>query len=137
MAQTIDIADTLHYGRQDILVAQAVITFGSSGDTATTGTLRALAIPAGAIVVGGFLNVSDATTASVDIHVGDGGVTNRYADNVDGAATGVTALTITGYKYTTDDTIDVLIDTAAPAADGQMELYVEYIIEGRSAFVQK
>lgn len=137
MAQTIDVDSALHYGRQDVLVAQSVITFGTGYDIVATGTVSALAIPAGAIVVGGFLNVSDATSANVDIHVGDGDDDNRYADNVDGAATGVTALTITGYKYTTDDTIDVMIDTAAPAADGQMELYVEYIIEGRSAFVQK
>ena len=31
-------------------------------------------------------------TATVDVHIGDGGVTNRYGDNIDGAATGLTAL---------------------------------------------
>lgn len=137
MAQTLNTADVTSRFRQDILVARAVLTFGTGNDAAATGTYKVIAMPAGAIVVGGFLNVSDATTATVDIHVGDGGVTNRYADNVDGGATGVTALTLTGYEYTVDDTIDVLIDTAAPEAAGQMELYVEYIINGRSAFVQK
>lgn len=133
---TLDIANPNH-GRQDILVAQAIVTFGTGNDIATTGTVTAVNVPPGAIVVGGFLNVSDATSASVDIHVGDGLDDNRYADNVDGAATGVTALTITGYEYTTADTIDVMVDTASAAADGQMELYVEYIVDGRSAFVQK
>lgn len=138
MAQTLDIAG-YDNGRQDVLAARAVITFGTGKDTATQGTFKAIAVPAGAIVVGGYLNVSDATSADVDIHVGDGGVANRYANNVDGAATGVTTLTLTGYEYTQDDTIDFLIDTANAAADGQAELYVLYILGSgkRSAFVQK
>lgn len=133
---TLDIAGA-NPNRQDVLVAQAIITFGTGNDIATTGTVTAINVPAGAIVVGGYLNVSDATSANVDIHVGDGVDDNRYANDVDGAATGVTALTLTGYEYTTADTIDVMVDTASAAADGQMELYVMYIVDGRSAFVQK
>jgi hypothetical protein len=132
---TLDIANPDH-DRQDVLVARAVVTFGTGNDIATTGTVTAINVPAGAIVIGGFVNVSDATSASVDIHVQSAALA-VYAADIDGAATGVTALTPTGYKYTTADTIDVMVDTASAAADGQMELYVEYIIDGRSAFVQK
>ena len=121
-------------GRQEVIGAYLVVTFGTGTNIAATGTYGAIDVPQGAIVVGGHINVSDATTATVDIHIGDGGVTNRYADNIDGAATGKTALTITNYEYTVADTIDIMIDTAAPAAAGQMELYVEYIVNGRAAF---
>jgi hypothetical protein len=138
MAQTLDIA-RYEVGRQDPIVAKAAITFGTAldGDAAVTGTYRCIAVPAGAIVVGGFLAVTGATTATVDLHVGDGLDDNRYADNVDGGAAGTTVLTRTGYEYTTDDTIDIMIDTAAPAASGGAILVVEYIVDGRSAFVQK
>lgn len=132
---TLDIA-TPDHTRQDVLVAKAVVTFGTGNDIATTGTVTAINVPAGAIVIGGFVNVSDATSASVDIHVQSAALAVYVAD-IDGAATGVTALVPTGYQYTTSDTIDVMVDTASAAADGQMELYVEYIVDGRSAFVQK
>lgn len=125
---------TKNEGRQEIIAARVTGTFGTGADIAVAGTYAAVDVPQGAIVVGGYFYISDATTATVDVHVGDGGVTNRYADNVDGAATGVTALTITGYKYTAPDTIDLLVDTADPAAAGVWELVVEYIVDGRAAF---
>src|SRR5574337_3612 len=98
-------------GRQEVIAARVVVTFGTGNDIAVQGTYPAIDVPEGAIIVGGFINVSDATTATVDIHLGDAGVTNRYLDNIDGGATGLTALTLTGYEYTVADTLDVLIDT--------------------------
>ena len=121
-------------GRQEVIAARVTGTFGTGNDIAVAGTYGAIDVPEGAIVVGGHFVVSDATTATVDVHIGDGGVTNRYGDNIDGAATGLTALTLTGYKYTTADTIDLLVDTADPAADGTWELTVLYIVDGRAAF---
>lgn len=123
-------------GRQEVICARVTGTFGTGNDIETTGTYAAIDVPVGAIVVGGHLYISDATTATVDVHVGDGGVDNRYANNVDGAATGLTALTVTGYKYTEKDTIDLMIDTANPAAEGAFELVVLYIKENRVAFSQ-
>jgi hypothetical protein len=138
MAQSYDVAG-YELNRQDVIAAKSAITFGSTpaGDAAATGTYRMVAVPAGAVVVGGFLAVTGGTSANVDLHVGDGGSNNRYANNVDGAAAATTVLTLTGYKYTSDDTIDVLIDTAAPAASGGAILVVEYIIDGRGFAVQK
>ena len=105
-------AITKNAGRQEVIAARVTGTFGTGNDIAVAGTYPAIDIPAGAIVIGGNLVISDATTATVDVHIGDGVDDNRYADNVDGAATGLTALTLTGYKYTTPDTIDVMVDTA-------------------------
>lgn len=127
-------AVTKDSGRQEVIAARVVVTFGTGNDIAVQGTYPAIDVPEGAIVVGGHINISDATTATVDVHLGDGGVTNRYADNIDGGATGLTALTLTGYKYTAADTIDILVDTADPAAAGQAEVVVMYIVDGRAAF---
>jgi len=129
-------AITKDVGRQEVIAAMLTVTLGTGNDIAVAGTYGAIDVPEGAVVIGGYINVSDATTATVDIHLGDGGVTNRYLDNIDGAATGLTALTITGYEYTTADTLDVLIDTADPAAAGQFELVVLYVVNGRAAFSQ-
>ena len=133
MAQVLDIAGG-DPGRQDVLAAKAVITFGSDGDTAVAGTFKAIAVPAGATVVGGYVNVTDATTGSIDI--GDDDSITRYGAGINIGATGFTALTPTGYKYTADDTIDITI-TGDPADDGEAELVIQYIIDGRAAFVQK
>lgn len=139
MAQTIDIADTSGIYRQDVLAAKATVTFGTGGDItggSTAVTKQLFAIPAGAIVTGGYVNVTDATSANVDIHIQSGALA-VYAANVDGAATGLTALVPTGYQYTADDTIDIMVDTADAAAVGSADVVVLYIVDGRSAFVQK
>ena len=129
-------AITKNVGRQEVIAARVVVTLGTGTDIGVQGTYGAIDVPEGAVVVGGFINISDATTATVDIHLGDGGVVNRYLDNIDGAATGVTALTLTGYKYTVADTLDIMVDTADPAAAGQFELIVLYVVDGRAAFSQ-
>lgn len=129
-------AITKKSARQSPIVARVVVTLGTGADIGVQGTYAAIDVPANAIVIGGHINVSDASTATVDIHVGDGVNDNRYADNIDGGATGLTALTITGYKYTTADTIDIMVDTADPAAAGQFELVVMYIVDGRAEFAQ-
>jgi hypothetical protein len=138
--QTINLAGA-DAGRQDVIVAKVPVVFGTNvagADFAgVTGTKTAIAVPAGAIVVGGFYRQVSGTTASVDVNIGDGGVVDRYAGNIDANAAGTTSLTLTGYKYTTDDTIDILVDAALPAAGGTGLLVVQYIVDGRAAFVQK
>jgi len=129
-------AITKDSGRQEVIAARVVVTLGTGNDVAVQGTYGAIDVPEGAIIVGGFLNVSDATTATVDLNIGDGGSSTRYASAVDGAATGLTALTLTGYKYTAADTIDLTVTVADPAAAGQFELVVLYVVDGRAAFAQ-
>lgn len=148
MAQTLEIA-AYDVGRQDVLAAKAYVTFGegvtnpftSGGEGAdfpgTTGTKSAVVVPAGAIVVGGFYRQISATTSLTDVHIGDGGSNNRYANNINGAAVATTSLIPTGYKYTSDDTIDIFVDAALPSQAATGLLVVEYIIDGRAAFVQK
>lgn len=123
---------TKNSARQEVIAARVTGTFGSGGVSAQ-GTEEAIDIPYGAIVTGGHFYISDATTASVDVHVQSAALA-VYAADIDGAATGLTALVPTGYKYTAADTIDLMVDTATPAAAGVWELVVEYIVEGRTAF---
>ena len=129
-------AITKDSSRQEVIVARVVASVGSSGDISAQDTYPAIEMPANSIVVGGYFNVTDATSSSVDFNVGDGGSSTRYISAADGAATGVTALTITGYKYTSIDTIDINVSTATPSATGEVELVVMYVIENRSAFAQ-
>lgn len=130
-------AITKKSGRQEIISAKVTWTFGDTdADIAVQGTYPAIDVPEGAVVVGGYLNITDATTATVDVSIGDGGSTARYASAVDGATVALTALTVTGYVYTAADTIDVLIATADPAAAGTAELVVNYVVDGRAAFSQ-
>lgn len=126
-------AITKNSGRQEVIAARVTGTFGTGADIPVQGTYEAIDIPFGAVVVGGHFVVSDATTATVDVHVQSAALA-VYAANIDGAATGLTALVPTGYKYTAPDTIDIMVDTADPAAAGTWELVVEYIVDGRSAF---
>ncbi len=129
-------AITKESGRQDIISAKVDFTFGTGADVAVQGSFEAIQVPQNAIVVGGYIYVSDATTATVDINIGDGGSTTRYIAAVDGAATGLTALVPTGYKYTAQDTIDVTITVANPAAAGAATLVVNYIVDGKEYFSQ-
>lgn len=129
-------AITLNSGRQEVIGARVVVSLGTGNDVSAIGTYPAVQVPAGAVVVGGYVNVTDATDATVDLNLGDGGSATRYASAVDGAATGLTALTVTGYKYPVADTIDLGIATLGASAAGEVEIYVEYVVDGRAAFSQ-
>jgi hypothetical protein len=103
----------------------------------TDATLEAaIDIPAGATVVGGGVTIDTAfdSATSDSIDIGDGDDPNRYtASVVDAKAAGFTALDITGYTYTTLDTIDVEINSVGgglSAGAGSLEVW--YVLDGRS-----
>lgn len=129
-------AITKDSGRQEVIAAKVTFTFGTGNDVPVQGTYEAIQVPEGAVVVGGYLYVSDATTATAVADIGDGGSANRYKNDVALDATGLTALVPTGYQYTAQDTIDVVVATADSAAAGSATLYVEYVVDGRTAFAQ-
>lgn len=128
-------AITKDAGRQSRLVAGPLTI---SYDTVATndGTVEAVIdVPQNAIVVGGSFTVDTAfdsgTSDSLDI--GDGGDDDRYTSSaIDLQATGRTALTLTDYKYTAGDTIDIKYTAAGTAATaGSGRLFVEYVVDGR------
>ena len=93
--------------RQYPLMASVDVTY----DMLTSGSAEAAVdIPAGATVVGGYLVVDtawDSATSDV-LDIGDGDDVDRYtASQIDLTAAGATALDVTAYEYTVQDTIDL------------------------------
>lgn len=127
---------TKKVGRQEVIAAKVDFTFGTGANVPLIGVYGAIDVPEGAIVVGGYVNISDATTATVDVNIGDGVLSTRYAAAVDAAAVALTALVPTGYKYPAADTIDVAITVADPAAAGTAEVVVLYVVDERAEFSQ-
>ena len=130
-------AITKNGGRQYPLVAEVDFTFA---DLATGVVYPAIDIPANAVVVGGELVVTTAFNSgtSAVIEAGDGVVADRYLPTpVDLKTAGRTALTLTGYRYTAPDTIDVMATLAGTAATaGAGTLRVQYVIKDRAQEVQ-
>lgn len=135
-------AITKNGGRQYPLVARVDFTFADFDAGAVTAStiFEAMDMPANAIVTGGALVVTTAfvgtTAATAD--VGDGGDPDRYsASPIDLMTLGRTALTLTGYKNTAADTIDMdVILTVAAATAGAGYLEVQYVIADRANEVQ-
>ena len=111
------------------------------------GTDKAISMPAGAIVVGGWAKIVAAFDSSVTLDIGDGDDDDRYIKN-DASGTfpaidaleeqtinNVVMLCPTGYKYTAPDTIDVKLGGAANTT-GILEIVVLYIIDGRANEVE-
>lgn len=124
--------------RQYSLWAEVNIAFDDGLTVAQaigTGIQDLLDIPTGAVVVGGEIVVTEiwdsGTSAVVD--VGDGDDPDRYTSSpVALTALGRTALTLTGFKYTGEDTIDIdPVLVGADASQGQATIRVEYTIEDR------
>jgi hypothetical protein len=129
-------AITKNVARQELIVARVTGTFGTGYDVPLQAVYPAIEIPQNAVVVGGHLVVDDVTSASVVAAVGDGLAGTRYGSSISCNALALTALVPTGYKYTVQDTIDITISGATPAAYGTFELVVEYIVDGRAEFSQ-
>jgi len=122
-----------NHGRQFPLVA--VQDFDYTELTSGSAT-AAVKLPANARVVGGGVVIETAfnDTGTDLADVGDGGDPNRYsALQIDFAATGYTALDITGYKYTTTDYVDITYTGAnGNASAGAGVLIVEYVVDERA-----
>lgn len=126
-------------GRQEV-VSNSPLTLSYDLLANDDGTVEAVVtVPKNAIVVGGELVVDvvfNSTTSDV-IDIGDGVDPDRYtASPIDLTALGRTALTLTGYEYPQQDTIDVgwTAGSTGTATTGSARLIVQYIVNGRSAF---
>jgi len=124
-------------GRQEIVSAYVDIAFG---DLTSGSNVAAIDMPVNAIVVGGDLVVTTAFNSATSdaLIVGDVTTTNRYLASTSIAATGRTALTLTGFTVTATQPAVRVTWTgvgAAPTA-GAFRLRVDYIVKGRAAFAQ-
>lgn len=126
-------------GRQYSLWATANIGFADGLTVAQaigTGIQDLLDLPAGAEVVGGSIVVTEVwdqgTTAVLDI--GDVGDPDRYtASPVDLKTLGRTALTLTGYVTSGEETVDIdPVLVGADSTQGAATIRVEYVINDRA-----
>ena len=125
-------------GRQYPLSDVVRLTYEDFSDANdSTNRLQFSHVPTGGMVVAGFVNVVTAyagdtgTTATLDI--GDADDPDRYtATPINLAATGVTALTITGdVGATPDDLFAEFAGTLADLTAGEVVIYLEVVQEGR------
>jgi hypothetical protein len=139
---------TMQSARQYPLVAEVTITW----DDITSGAVaKAIEVPAGAVVTNVEFLVKtewNSATSAVITKIGDGVDDDRYyaagtfnlktaAGFLQGTGTSPEAL-ITGYKYPTADSIDIVITTSGATSAGVGILRVTYIISetGRAHEVQ-
>ena len=129
-------AITKNGARQDILVAELTVTYDDPTSDAAV-AVPLIDLPANAVVVGGMVvvdTVFNSTTSDV-LDLGDGADDDRYtASQINLQALGMTALTITGYKYTAGDTVDMewTAGSTGTATTGQFRVILHYVIEGRA-----
>jgi hypothetical protein len=118
--------------RQFPLVAIQDFALSELSDGAAVSAVK---LPANARVIGGgvlITEVFDSTTSDA-IDVGDGSDDDRYSSTpVDGQALGYTALTITGYKYTAGDYVDLKwASGGGTPTTGAGVLILMYVVDGR------
>ena len=138
-------------GAQYVMETEFVFNFGDqmlpvSGGTAIANTKEVdfgktnivstvfdvINLPAGAVVIGGFLTVETAfDTASYSVAVGDSALATRYLAAADRKAAAVTNLVPTGYKGDGEN-LRVTIVNADVCTTGRAVLRVQYITTGRS-----
>ena len=127
-------AVTKDSSRQKSLWAFKRFTYAQLGADVDSDSQEMFDIPYNAIVIGGEIVVTTAwvgpTVATLSL--GDGGSATRYLSTTNLKSAARTALTLTGYKYTSHDTIDGTRNlTVAVATAGEAYIAIEYIIEGR------
>lgn len=129
-------AITKDVGRQDLIVANVKFTLGAGTNVAAQGVFPALELPAGAVITGGYLKVTTATSASVTLAVGVTGAPTEVLGATSAASAGVTAVTVTGTPYVGKNTLNVTVAGATPVTAGEAELTVTYFVKGRAEFTQ-
>jgi len=122
-----------NHGRQYPLVA---IQDFALADLTSGSAVAAVKLPGNARVIGGGVVITEVfnSTTSDAIDVGDGDNDDRYSDTaVDGQALGYTPLDITGYKYTTQDFIDLKWTSGGGSpSTGTGYLIVMYTVDDRA-----
>ncbi len=120
-----------HAERQEVIAGFFAVTLANF--VAASNVVK-LALPVGAIVVGGHLNVKTAanTTGTDVLTIGDSGSANRYLASTTIKTAARTVLTLTGFTHTTQ--LELLLtrtaaDTAATALE--VEVVVLYLRNDR------
>lgn len=122
--------------RQYPLFAEQSFDFTQLADTAVPVT--AIKLPYGAQIIGGAVIVDTAfnTGTSAVLDVGDATTGNRYKNDVDLKAVGLTALVPTGYVSDGAELLVTPVLVGGAATAGKVRVQVQYVIAGRAHEVQ-
>jgi hypothetical protein len=96
-----------------------------------------VALPANAIVTGGFATVNTVAngTGTDVLDIGDSGTANRYKNDVDLETLGLTALVPTGYRVTGAETSSLRLTRTAGGTNAttlDVSICVQYVVRGVS-----
>lgn len=126
----------LKSGRQSVILAYIDVVLA---DLVTTVAKNLIELPNGAVVVGGGVVVTqvfNSTTSDV-LDIGDAGSANRYKNDVNLQALGLTALAPTGYVTTAPTKITgTWVSGGGTPTTGAFRLWVEYFVQNRALFNQ-
>lgn len=122
-----------NHGTQYPLVATQDFSYAQLTSGSAVGAIK---LPYGARVIGGGVLITTAfnSATSDKIDIGDGGDPDRYTSTeITASSTGWTALTLSGYKYTQTDYVDITwTGTGTAPSAGAGTLIVMYVIDGRA-----
>lgn len=121
------LAKDMNHGRQYPLVASQAFDYT---ELESGVGVDAVKLPDGARVIGGAVVIESAFDATVTAGIGDAGSATRYAAAVALDATGLTALTPTGFKVSGDNFVTITASGAVTQGAGYLE--VHYVMDGRS-----
>lgn len=125
------------FGRDDTIVntAGATVDFGLTNTAATTAVI--IPLPPGAVVLSGYLNVTEAfDAATYAVTIGDTTDPDRYLTTADRKGVAKTPLVPTGYVGVGENIVIVFTAADACVATGLATVVVEYIVRGRACEVQ-
>jgi hypothetical protein len=132
-------AITLDSDRQYKLTAEVTVGYLDAPINAPT---AAVELPAGAVVVGGYVMVDtdwdDDAAETFTVDIGDATDPNRYTASplsIDADAGTAQALTVTGFVYTAPDSVTVEVLPSVGSSNltqGSLRLMVEYYIQDRA-----
>jgi len=104
-------------------------------NAANGGVLETVEIPAGSVVMGGFLVIDTAFVGASEIKVGDSGKNDRYADYAGLDVQGVLNLTPTGYLTEKTERLRLTFPINTPTA-GKARVHLFYSQTDRADFTQ-
>jgi len=118
-----------------VLAAVASYTIPASGAPGIGDLVEMISMPEGAIILD-VVVAADGGTASMTIDVGDATTVDRFIDGLDASAALITSLSSAGdvanagvgFEYTSEDTIDITFNTAAPTAADVYTMTVTYVM---------
>ncbi len=128
-------------GRQCVAAAHIELT---AADFDANDNAVEVALPDGAQVIAGSVNVTEAFNAATSdtLAVGTADDTDRYMAAKDAQTTGLSALTATGYQHTSSDsgaTPPIVISRVTAGADataGKAFVTIQYVVAGKAEWTQ-